>query len=577
VIRWLRRAVRGEEGFAVATVMLATLALMILAVSTVGYAIGSQDLSRHDQDWHAALSAAEAGLDDFVFRLNENSNYYQTVPSLNGTPNATPWTDVPGGASGASFRYSIRDPNELFTKGTFTVVSSGRFGKSVRTVEATIRRRSFIDYLYFTDYETMDPALYPVSFSSITQSQAQAGVCTKHYYDGRNGNCVDIAFGPFDVVNGPLHSNDAYIACGGSHFNGSTSTSWHGSGGTMYRPCGSGSPVFANSGDPHYADPLTMPPSNQSIKNETAPYNGVNGGGCLYTGPTQITFNADGTMTVDSPFSKNTNNGCPANTWNGQGTRPAPMTGALPQNGVIYVQDVPASSTDPGNNYTNGCPYSVRMTKWHPGDATNPLRSHPLGFPQANDVTGYLCRSGDAFVSGTVKGQVTVAASNNIDVVGNLLYAGDTNGQGEPNGSDLLGLVANNFVEVYHPVDSSGSNLPTAFSSCSSPTGGSACATIDAAMLSVAHSVRVQNYNVGSKLGTLTINGAFAQLFRGIVGTFSGSNLSTGFAKDYRYDQRLKYLSPPKFLDPVASAWQVATWAELKPYWCGAPAFDTVC
>jgi hypothetical protein len=576
VTRWLQRATRGEEGFAVATVMLATLALMILAIGTVGYAIGSQDLSRHDQNWHAALSAAEAGLDDFVFRLNENSNYYTSVPSLTASPFATPWTPIPGGASGGMFRYSIKDPTEVLTKGTFTVVSSGKVGDSVRTVEATIRRRSFIDYLYFTDFETMDPALYPVSGSSITQSQAQSGVCTHHYYDGRNSNCVEISFAGFDTINGPLHSNDAYIICPGAHFNGATSTSWHGANGLMYRnSCGSGSPVFANPGDPHYADPLTMPPSNQSIKNETRPYDGIGGGGCLYTGPTQITFNSNGTMTVDSPFSKNTINTCPKNTWNGTGARPAPATGALPQNGVIYVQDVPASSTDP--NYTNGCPYSVQMTKWHSGDTTNPSRAHPLGFPQANDITTYNCRSGDVFVSGTVKGQATVASSNNIDVVGNLMYQGDTNGQGEPNGSDLLGLVANNFVEVYHPVNSSGTNLPVAFTSCSSPTSGSACATIDAAMLSVAHSVRVQNYSVGAKLGTLTINGAFAQRFRGIVGTFSGTTLSTGYAKNYRYDQRLKYLSPPKFLDPVASAWQVATWAELKPYWCGAPLYNTAC
>ena len=28
-----------------------------------------------------------------------------------------------------------------------------------RTVYATLRRRSFLDYLYFTEYETKDPAL----------------------------------------------------------------------------------------------------------------------------------------------------------------------------------------------------------------------------------------------------------------------------------------------------------------------------------------------------------------------------------------------------------------------------------
>ncbi len=565
----LGRAVHGEEGFAIVTVMLAMFALTALSVAAVGFAVGSQNLSKRDQNWHASLAAAEAGFDDFVFRLNQNSSYYLSVPTY---PSATAWTPVPGGATNASFRYSIRDPNELLTKGTLTVVSSGKVGNASRTVESLVRRRSFIDYLYFTDFETMDPSLYPTSGSSITQAQAQAGACTHHYYDGRDANCIDIAFAGFDTINGPLHSNDAYIICPGAHFNGATSTSWRGSGGLMYRnACGAGSPVFANPGDPHYADPLTMPPSNTAILNETRPYDGVGGGGCLYTGPTAITFNANGTMTVDSPMSKNTINGCPANTWNGTGARPSPVTGNLPSNGVIYVQGVPASSSDP--NYTAGCPYSVR----YQNSVSNPLRAHPLGYPQANDITTYNCRTGDVFVSGSVKGQVTLAAGNNIDIVGNLMYAGDSNGQGEPNGSDLLGLVANNFVEVYHPVNSSGTDLATAFSSCGSPTAGPRCATIDAAMLSVQHSFRVQNYSSGSGLGTLTINGAFAQRFRGIVGTFSGGSLRTGYAKNYRYDQRLKHLSPPKFLDPVAAAWQTATWAELRPAWCGAPSFTTNC
>ena len=72
-------------------------------------------------------------------------------------------------------------------------------------------------------------------------------------------------------------------------------------------------------------------------------------------GPTRIKLNSNGTMTVNSPFSKNTNNSsCPLN-----GT-----TGPLPTDGVIFVQNVPSTTTDP--NYTDGCPYSVNgaPTRW---------------------------------------------------------------------------------------------------------------------------------------------------------------------------------------------------------------------
>jgi hypothetical protein len=92
---------------------------------------------------------------------------------------------------------------------------------------------------------------------------------------------------------------------------------------------------------------------------------------------------------------------------------------------------------------------------------------------------------------------------------------------------------------------------------------------INAALLTVTHSFAVQNYTRGPQMttysgcspltcGTLNVYGAIAQLFRGIVGVVG----SHGYAKNYNYDNRLKYDSPPKFLDPVKSQWQVVTWAE---------------
>ncbi len=96
--------------------------------------------------------------------------------------------------------------------------------------------------------------------------------------------------------------------------------------------------------------------------------------------------------------------------------------------------------------------------------------------------------------------------------------------------------------------------------------------SISAALLTVAHSFGVQNYRYGPAFSTysapaslLTVTGAIAQKYRGTVGVISGGTITAGYAKNYGYDQRLKYDSPPHFLDPVASAWQVVTWAEQKP------------
>jgi hypothetical protein len=87
---------------------------------------------------------------------------------------------------------------------------------------------------------------------------------------------------------------------------------------------------------------------------------------------------------------------------------------------------------------------------------------------------------------------------------------------------------------------------------------------IKAAILTVQHSFRVQHYQYGEDnvAGTLNVTGAIAQKYRGIVGSGVGGSNGSGYAKNYIYDQRLKYDSPPKFLNPVASAWQVVTWAE---------------
>ena len=95
-------------------------------------------------------------------------------------------------------------------------------------------------------------------------------------------------------------------------------------------------------------------------------------------------------------------------------------------------------------------------------------------------------------------------------------------------------------------------------------TGAQSNPTINAAILAVNHSFTVPYWQRGAALGTLSVTGAIAQRFRGPVGTNSGGTVVTGYAKNYVYDQRLKYLSPPKFLDPVASAWGVAVWREIK-------------
>ncbi len=241
-----------EEGVVLVTVLLVTFVLLILVAGTMAYAVGSQPLSRRDQDWNAALSAAEAGLDDYLYRLNQNDQYYlygaaPTPPlacgsglTLASPPDGnlafTQWLPVPGATSNATFTYRV--DTSCLSQGAVIVWSTGKAANVTRTVQATLRRRAFIDYLYFTDYETTDPAAYPVSgFNSNNPTWAQTN-CALHWARRRrpggppydNSHCVDINFTSGDVINGPLHSNDAIMTCGTPTFNGKVTTSWQGAG-----------------------------------------------------------------------------------------------------------------------------------------------------------------------------------------------------------------------------------------------------------------------------------------------------------------------------------------------------------
>jgi hypothetical protein len=188
----------------------------------------------------------------------------------------------------------------------------------------------------------------------------------------------------------------------------------------------------------------------------------------------------------------------------------------IPSSGVIY--DANSTSSACSSNYS---PYARNSTSY---PSTSPC--------------------GNVYVKGSYSGSLTIAAENDIIVNGDLRRSGD----------GLIGLIANNFIRVYHPL--SPTNNTTTPSNCNGTSNGSGSLNdieIDAAMLAIQHSFIADHYNCGNDLGTLEIHGAISQKFRGPVGTVGNS----GYEKDYTYDDRLRYLAPPHFLDPVESAWHM--------------------
>ncbi len=261
-------------------------------------------------------------------------------------------------------------------------------------------------------------------------------------------------------------------------------------------------------------------------KNNSELMNYAKANGYIYEGRTSIRLNSGGTITVWNPKS-NSNS----------------VTRPLPPNGVIYVNGT--STTDASKRYNQ-------------------------------DV-------GNVFISGVLNGRLTVASANDIYVTDydpiynkfsdaknhetNGISYSDTDftvntstGEITVTGSgqnDMLGLIADKNVSVltYGWFDSADAKS----------TNGAI--KVYGALFAINGSFG-NSYNMYGETGTsypnpggsLSVRGAIIQKQRGIVGV--RSNVTYGFVKDYAHDTRMKYESPPYFLLPVDSGWEINTWKE---------------
>jgi hypothetical protein len=514
--------VRREDGFTMGVVVIS--AFIATTVATVALATASGDLNGNlnDLKQKQAYDAAQAGINDYSFHLNTDNSYWtrcDQVPNPNAVNLAGSTTRrraVPGG-TGATYSIELlpatgksacnrNDPvgSMLETgqagtmRGTFRIRSTGYTGTEQRSIIATFKRRSFLDYIYFTQYETLDPTAYG---DPDTVADASAN-CEKWTREGRptpgGGNpwCSVITFADFDNVNGPFHTNDSITTCGSPTFGrdsndvvevGAAAPGWV----RTSSNCGSASPDFKGTYVTN-APILTPPPTNQSIEDVTLPEGMFQGQVVIFINGNSMTVFDDGAFTTSS----------------------------VPSNGVIYVANDP--------NLPCAEAYSPFTAKYF------------------DDTSG----CGNAYVASSTAGYnspITIASENDIVIYDDIVRAGNSPG--------ILGLIANNFVRVRHDYPNE------TLSSCGSNSGEVRLpdVRIDAAILAINHSFIVDHYDCGASLGTLTVNGAISQKFRGPVGTFSsgGGSSSTGYSKNYNYDDRLRYLSPPYFLDPVQSAWRV--------------------
>lgn len=552
---------RGERGMSMFLTLMAMAVTALFVAAAFAAANGDLPQSAVSKDRKATYAAAEAGLAYYLNHLQQDPDYWTkctAVPDPNPSEpspvnlqwdgdGADPrvWRTVPDSTS----QYTIElldtrtHPNGCVTtdqksiidesSGTFKVRFTGRPRSDStlhRSIVATFRRDSFLNFVYFTEYEDIDPDALADSTARTTAHSK----CANRYRSQRQSDgcpaANEITFPTTDRVNGPLHTNDESLYVCGSPVFGRDKTI---SGATMdpksdtievrgplpghlAKPATTGCTDSAVTNTPTgaftpNAKYLGIPQSNQKLADV------AQNAGRYYTGKTIIRLKGT-TMDVTN--------------YTAGGVATTTTDQAWPNNGVLYVDHAGACS----NEYPTAAKYTESAA------------------------------CGNVYVSGTYAKSLTIAARGDV-IVRPTLNARLDNFSSDANltavaGSDAtLGLIADNFIRVGHRVQTVNGNCDN-YGTASEPTVTNV--RIEAAILSLKHSFIADNYHCG-KLGTLTVVGAIAQRYRGVVGTFSGTTIVSGFAKDYWYDDRFRYRSPPYFLSPLDSAWDVVRSHEQVP------------
>lgn len=525
----LRRRAGSESGFAMVVVLgvLMVTSLLVAAIY-VGVTADVQSTQR-DTNTQQAYSAARAGENAFLYQLNQSPDYWSTCSNdYQPTPVA-----VPGQATGVKYSYvPVYNPGYSNTScttanaisalinqnsGTLRMEFTGYAGptnsagvpKISRTLVASFRRPSPLDFLWYTDHEMKDPALDTTNCAG-----------EKYYYQynpvSSAPSACQIVWAAGDKISGPMYTNDQYNVNSGANpvFGRAGSSDKIESSAPVSSVCVSGNcqnATFPGGGAVPGAPYVPLP---QSVSGTTL-LSDATAHGQVFTGTTTITLNG-GSATVSN---------CPGTT-----SAAACTTGWLNQTetypSIIYVQS------------GSGCSPNHLPTTY-----------------STNSSGQYYGACGDVYVHGTYNQPLTIVSDDDIIIVGNtstaICYTPTTSctsnpgltttvdGSGNPIGNATLGLVAGAFVRVMHP--GTGSTTPQAM-------------TIDAAILTLQHSFMVDNYATGSPQPKLTVHGAIAQRYRGIVGTAG----TAGYVKDYYYDDRLHVLLPPYLFSLSTAGWVVS-------------------
>jgi hypothetical protein len=549
-LRPLVRLAADEHGFTMIFALMVMLVGSLLAAAAFLATNEDVALTRSYTSQQKAYYAALAGIDEYKYQLTANPNYWLTCPTSENPVTKTAKVPVPGnseeeyedttvGANGHATCTSGLQATIIETSGTasgtFRIESTGFSGGKKRSLVATFTHPGFLNYAWVSNFEVEDPGTFTPEPEHCNYYYNERKLISESKllvegkkYPNELKECPGIPFINGDEILGPFHTNDAVSMCEvfgvkptfGRENNKPPDKIEMDQGNyqdTITFGCGAGYEI-AKGAEYTTKGATLFPPATDNELLETA------------------TLKLHGRTVIELVEGKpNTLNITSYNFGEKKFVTKAGQP--WPANGVIYVAN----------------------------EKECPVKYSPFVYDANYKEDEEKPNCGNVYIKGKYTEQLTVAAQNDIIVIGNIITSHEgAEPNGKPTGNATLGLIANGYVRIYHPV-TTGSRNEREPGGCNATNQNAAAdpvrkwgsienPVVDAAILSTNHSWIVDNFMCGAALGTLTVWGVIAQDWRGRVTAGAGKG---GYLKSYNYDERLKTKQPPNFLSPTTTSWFV--------------------
>lgn len=595
---------------------------LLITQTTQTYPIIQNNLAQH-----YAYRAVQAGINEYEYEIQTDPNLVLCSSLTASTPACSQllpfkfgvWNQVPNsGLGGSPAEYYAVSPTLDVADGVVKVTVDGaaNAGNATTYESANVTftpTNSFVQNAWWSVHEAVDPTVW--SSCGLSQAVEQAaGKPSLVWGDGINGandfnssGCTgNNSWWPLGTqFNGSVFSDDPVVVntfgdapnlntLAGSIEIG-TASPWSGintadpytTNQTVNNDYVYGGPltdlgmtytaisnyVHYNSAKSTIGNAIQLPPNAVSAVNSLTSVAKENG--CVYSGPTSITFDGTNANTgvgqvlvnsPDTPLSngkdadndliKNSNTCIGATT-----STPVP----IPTDGLMIVQ----GATPASGQTTCTSNAAVALVGSYYGESSTPTC-------EGNAIVGNAnYNASNSSLNVGLSGSLTIAAANNIVIDNSITYddCGSTapgnlgasscqiNDSANNTANDVLGLIGTNYVELNHPATAANNQTFCSVATNGNTSGGLNCVLknprLDAVVLALQHDFAVNNAPDGLNAGTIQMNGAMDQYWADMEGVAYSPTDITGYMNDYNWDARLAIISPPYYLTPGTQAWGI--------------------